>query len=841
MNRRHRGLLVILLCLSVFCLLVPAARAQRSLSGETKARLALEKLNVLGSVLMIAAHPDDENTALLAYFARGRKCETAYLSMTRGEGGQNLLGPEQGDLLGVIRTQELLAARQIDGAQQFFTRAIDFGFSKSSEETLAKWGRERALADVVWTIRQFRPDIIVMVFTGTPRDGHGHHQSSGLLAKEAFTAAADPARFPEQLRWVQPWQAKRALWNVFYWARDRERLLKEYPRHVVVDTGEFAPIHGYSFAEIAGMSRSMHRTQGFGAPERKGRMENFLVTVSGEPATKDPFDGIDTTWGRLPGGGPIGSILAEAARSFLPEHPEQTVTLLLRARPMIAAIRDPWAEAKLRELDEAIALCTGLWLDASADRYEAVPGASVKIDATILNRSRLPLKLAGVSIEGAASRQAIESSPVPLEYNEPVRRTVTINLPADQPYSQPFWLRTPKDGGFYNIESQEMVNLADTPPVLTARFRVVIGSGTVELVRPVSYRYVDRVKGEQVRPFVVVPPVAVEVSEPVRLFPDMQARRIGVLLKANIAGASGDVLLRVPKGWTAAPSRVAFRISEMGEETTAVFNVTPPSGASRGDAMAVVSIGGREISVGTEVIDYPPIPPQTVFPPARLELVRTDVRVLARKIGYVMGAGDDVPAALRQLGCDVVLLGEDDLARGDLTQFDAIVTGVRAYNVRADLRANERRLLEYVRAGGTLVVQYNVLPFGGEAPVLGNLGPYPFRIGRGRVSVEDARGAFLPPNHPLLMTPNRITSADFEGWVQERGLYFPSEWDPHYETLIACHDPGEEPLKGGVLFTRYGKGAYVFTSYSWFRELPAGVPGAFRLFANFLSAGRSTQ
>jgi LmbE family N-acetylglucosaminyl deacetylase len=838
-NRHRRCLFLLCLCLLIF--LPHRAFAQRSLAGAVQTRLAIERLNVLGSVLMIAAHPDDENTALLAYFARGRKFRTAYLSLTRGEGGQNLIGPEQGDLLGIIRTQELLAARRIDGAEQLFTRAIDFGFSKSAEETLAKWGHEKVLADVVWNIRRFRPDVILLVFSGTPRDGHGHHQSSAILAKEAFAAAADRNRFPEQLKWVEPWHATRMFWNVFYWSAERERVIKEYPDHVRIDPGEFDPVLGYSYAEIAGMSRSMHRSQGFGAAERKGRSENYLVVVAGEPAKTDPFDGIDTSWKRVPSGAEIGAILEEAARTFRPERPEETVPLLLKARPLVAAIKHPWATRKLAELDETIALCTGLWLDASAERYSATPGSSLKVETVALNRSRFPLKLAGVAVEGADGAPGGTAASMPLDYNQPVRQTVTVSLPPDQPYSQPFWLREPKDGNLYRIGSQELVGVPESPAALRARFRLGVGSQEIELVRPVAHRYVDRVTGEQVRPLDIVPPVVVRIAEPVRMFPDAHARPLGVRLKANGSGVSGDVLLRIPSGWKASPERVPFRMSQPGEERVLSFDVTPPAGASRGEVTAVAVVGGREISSGSDVIEYPHIPPQAVFPPARAELVRTDVSVLARRIGYVVGAGDELPQALRQLGCEVTLLSEEELTRGDLGQFDAIVTGVRAYNVRPDLLASQQRLMDYVQGGGTLVVQYNVLPFGGESTSLGKLGPFPITVGRGRVSVEDAPVTFPNPDHPLLSVPNRITSADFEGWVQERGLYFASEWDARYETLFESHDPGEDPLPGGALYTRYGKGVYIFTAYSWFRQLPAGVPGAFRIFANFLSAGRSVR
>jgi LmbE family N-acetylglucosaminyl deacetylase len=818
------------LCACLLLATVPAP-AQRDLAGAGRIQTALDKLQVLGSVLYIGAHPDDENTALLAYFARGRKVRTAYLSLTRGEGGQNLIGSEQSERLGLIRTQELLAARKIDGAEQYFTRAVDFGYSKTAEETLRKWGREKILADVVWGIRRFQPDVIVLRFSGTGRDGHGHHQASALLAREAFAVAADRSRFPEQLQHVQPWQAKRLLWNSFDRSRDG----------LSVETGEFNPVLGYSYAEIGGMSRSMHRSQGFGAPERKGGAPNSFTLVAGEPAAKDLFAGIDLTWTRVPGGEAVGGILAEVSRTFRPEAPERVVPLLLKARAVIAALPHPWAARKLAEVDEAIALAAGLWLDATAERATAVPGSDLRLTAVALNRSRLPLVLSGIRFEGAVQAPVIDVAQKTLGYNESMTYPAIWKVPAGQPYSQPYWLERPRQGDTYAVADSGLIGVAENPPVLMARFRLRLESAEFELSRPVAYRWVDRVLGELRRPLAVVPPVAVQVLPGVRMFPDASAKKIEVQVRANVADAAGTVHLMVPAGWSVRPQSREFRLSAADEQTSLPFEVTPPPGVARQEIHAVAEVMGREISVGTDVIRYPHIPVQTTFPPATAELVRTDVQTLARRIGYVMGAGDAVPQALAQLGCEVTLLEAEDLAQADLNRFDAIVTGVRAYNTRPDLRASQARLLEYVAQGGTLLVQYNVLEggfLGGDPSALEHIGPYPIHIGRGRVAVEEAPVEFPNPRHPLLTTPNQITSRDFEGWVQERGLYFAAQWDPRYETLFESHDPGEPPQLGGTLVARYGKGAYVFTGYSWFRELPAGVPGAFRIFANLLSAGK---
>ena len=813
----------------VLCLSQTPAPAQKNLAGADQIKLELERLTVLGSVLTMGAHPDDENAALFAYLTRGRKARAAYLSLTRGDGGQNLIGSEKGALLGLVRTQELLAARRIDGGEQYFTRAIDFGFSKTAEETFEKWGHDAILADVVWNIRRFRPDVLISGIGA----GHGHHIASGILSREAYTAAADKTRFPEQLRWVEPWQAKRFVSAGFGGGPAGGAASSS----IRMDTGEFDPLLGFSYSEIAGMSRSMHRTQGMGAPERRGPSSISGSVMSGPPSSGDIFEGIDITWNRLPGGAAVGQILAEAARTFAPEQPETTIPLLLKARPLIAAIKDPWATLKRSDLDEAIALCAGLYLDASTDRYAVVPGETLQVSFESTNRSHFPLALKGVKLEGMTGAPSQDVAQVTLAYNQPDRRSLRITIPQDQPYSQPYWLRKAGNGFTYVVEDQTLVGLAETPPVLQARFRLQVGREEIEYVRPVIRRYVDRVAGETTRPLVVVPPVAVSIAEPVLLFPDAKPKPVGVLLRADSAGLAGDLSLDVPPGWRVQPASAPFRIAAVGDEATLSFTVTPPASAARGQLRAVAKVAGREISSGMLVIEYPDNTPQTVFPPSTAALIRTDIRTLAKKVGYVMGAGDDVPGTLVQLGCEVTLLTAEDLARGDLARYDAIVTGVRAYNVRPDLVANQQRLLDYVQQGGTLVVQY--ITADGRSPAPQALGPYPIQIERSRVTVEEAPVTFPNPAHLLLNSPNKIGPADFEGWVQERGLNFPSQWDSHYETLFESHDPGEEPLPGGNLYTRYGKGAYVFTAYAWFRQLPAGVPGAFRIFANFLSAAKS--
>lgn len=862
----------------LFALILPGLRpvhAQRSFSGTAEIEQALHKLNVLGTVLMIAAHPDDERTAVLAYFARGRYMRTAYLSLTRGEGGQNLIGSEQGAQLGVIRTHELLDAREIDGAEQFFTRAIDFGFSKTAAETLQKWGHDRILSDVVWTIRRYRPDVVILVFTGTPRDGHGHHQASAILGKEAFEVAGDPARFPEQLKYVQPWKPRRLVHATFNFGPGRggpggpgarggrgeaagtppADQPPPLPKAGTADTGEFNPILGYSYEELATLSRSMHHSQGTGAVARPGAAVSEFELVAGEPASKDLFDGIDTSWNRVSGGSAIGAILADAAHSFEPAHPERVIPQLVKARGMVAAIQDWWAPVKLTELDETIAKCAGLWIEAQARQPEVTPGAELGVTTTVLNRSSAEVMLESTRLEGFADKATTHSPPAKLTYNHSITAEVKVPVPASQPYSQPYWLVKPPSAGVYTVDDQRLVGLPDSPPVLQMRTRLAVAGTSIEVVRPVHFRYAGRADGERIRPLAVVPAVAVNLPDSVALFSSTAPRKVHISVQANVANASGELRLDLPAGWKSEPRTQNFTVAVAGEQQELTFEVTPPAQSGTATLRPIATVGSRSIENGMEVIAYPHIPTQILFPTSDLKLVRSDVKVTAHKIGYIMGSGDGMPEALRQLGLDVAMLTPSDLEQGDLTRFDAIVAGVRAYSVRSDLRANQPRLMDYVKNGGTYVVQYQNgeggVPGGGRGPGAGpgqgfaqeavhvNIGPYPITVPAGngfRVTVEEAPVEFPHVDSPLLQAPNHITEKDFEGWVQERGLNFATQWAKHYETVISSHDPGERALEGGELWTRFGKGVYIFTAYSWFRQLPAGVPGAYRLFANLLSA-----
>ena len=765
--------------------------------GEPQIRQALDRLNSVGSMMFIAAHPDDEDSAIIAYFSLGRHIRTGYLALTRGEGGQNLIGSEQGDELGIIRTQELLAARRLDGGEQFFTRAIDFGFSKTAEETLTKWPREKVLGDIVWNIRRFRPDVIVLNFTGTPRDGHGHHQVSAILGKEAFSAAADPTRFPEQLQWVQPWQARRLMGRSGARGPGRGSAAPaaKPEEQVEIDVGEYSPDLGYSYAEIRGISRSFHRSQGQGSAETKGSVMTTYTVLAGDRTIKDVFEGVDTSWNRLPGGGQVASLLGKARDTFSPLHPEQILPVLAEAKPLIAKIQDPLAQRKLAELDEAIALCSGLSLEANADRGSVSPGGSLKVNISALVRLPVQVTLLGVQLSGMDGLPDVTIAPAVLSFNKPSQYPVSVHVQEQQAYSQPYWLESPKDGSLYSVRDPRMIGLPENTPVLEARFHLRVAGVEVELTRPISYRFVDKIYGEQRRLLAIVPPVGVDFAETSMIFPDAQSRRVEVAVKANQARVAGEARLEAPEGWKVEPASAHFELSSADEQKTLSFEITPPSAEAKGDLRAIAMVGDRVVGTSTELIQYPHIPVQTLFPPAQTELVRANIRTLAKSIGYVMGAGDGIPGALGQIGCEVTLLSAEDLTRGDLSRFDAIVTGVRAFNTRARIcgpTASDCSII--CRRGGTLVVQYNfsTATFGRGNPKLETIGPYPIRISRDRVTVEDVPVGSRTRQIPLLNAPNQITERDFAGWVQERGLYFATRLGLALSAAVRMPRPGRE-------------------------------------------------
>ena len=800
-------------------------------------QLALRKLANVGGALYVAAHPDDENTAMLAWLANERLYRTAYLSVTRGDGGQNLIGEEKGALLGVIRTQELLAARRIDDAQQMFTRAIDFGYSKSAEETLRMWGHEQVLADVVWAIRKFQPDVIITRFPVTGEGGHGQHTASAMLAEEAFVAAADPRRFPEQLRHVAPWQAKRIFWNRFSW----QPVKPDDPsvaKSLRVDLGTYNPLLGRAYTEIAAESRSEHKSQGFGSAERRGSIINYYDHRAGDPAQSDLFEGVETSWSRYPDGEKVGSLLERAAATFNPANPQASLPLLLQAHQALerlqaqaawSSVNRPWLETKRLELLDAIRDAAGLAIDVSAADPTVTPGGELPVSVTVVNRSDHPFRL---SMVASLFAQPSKAPGVRLENNKPVKTDLLIRLPNNHALSQPYWLRNQPTAGLYAVDDPTLIGVPENPPAIPITVSIEDPDmNTLIFTVPTVFRRTDPVKGEQVREISVVPPVTANLGSGVYIFPDSKPRPVTVVLR-SFGLDEGAVRLDLPEGWKSEPLFTPVTFTGKGDEVRIQFNVTPAAGE------VTAQIGARVNAVpalALTEIEYDHIPAQRLFNNIGAKVVRADIRRNGNRIGYIMGSGDEVPNVLRQVGYDVTVLSDADLDRGDFSSFDAVVTGVRAYNTRTRLREAHEKLMQYVENGGTMVVQYNTANNASEL-VVPTPGPYPLKISRDRVTVENAPVRILAPGHPLLNSPNKITEADFNNWVQERGLYFPNEWDPRYTTLLSTNDPGETEKPGGELVARHGKGVFVYTAYAWWRQLPAGVPGAIRAFVNLVSA-----
>jgi LmbE family N-acetylglucosaminyl deacetylase len=806
------------------------------LSGEqmnaSEIQLALQKLNVLGRVLYIAAHPDDENTNLMAFWANGSLYDSAYLSVTRGDGGQNLLGPELGERLGVIRTEELLDARRIDHAKQFFTRAIDFGFSKTADETLRIWDHDKILADVVWVIRSFRPDVMVTRFSPEDQKTHGHHTASAILAQEAFVAAADPKRFPEQLAFVKPWQATRLVWNTSPFFFTNRNLPFDPTGLTVLEAGGYNPLLGKAYTEIAAASLSMHKSQGVGSPPRRGARKEYFKLLEGQPMTSSVFEGIDTSWSRVANSESVAPEIRQIISKFEPADPAASVPDLLKLRQAMSGIKDDsWVAGKEAELDKIIAACLGLHVEASTANETFTPGQTAPIKLEAINRSNVPVTLQEVRFPNTGDSNKIEAA---LPSNELVTKDLSCRIPDGAPYSQPYWLRKPRALGTFAVDDQKLIGLPENPPTLPLEIILQVNGQELRYLLDAKYRTVDPVVGEVRRPLLISPPVFANVVNSVLIFPTNQPKPVSVHVTAATGPVKGELKLAVPQGWEVSPASVPMDLKAADAETVATFSVKPPDHGSEGTLRAIVSTNGRDYSFERVRISYPHIGVQTLMPAAEAKLVRADIRKTGDHIGYIPGAGDDVAESLRQIGYSVKMLSEPEITAKNLAQFSAVVLGIRAYNTQDRISNWLPELFAYVKNGGVAIAQYNTL-----ADLKTNqLGPYPLEISRDRVTDENAQVRVLAPNNPLMNVPNKITPKDFDEWVQERGLYFPNKWDTAWTPIISCNDPNEKPLDGGLLVAKSGKGFFIYTSYSWFRQLPAGVPGAYRLFANMLALGK---
>lgn len=794
--------------------LFPKAQNMPQLNAA-EIKQGLLALNVTGSVLYIAAHPDDENTRLLAYLAKEKKVRTGYLSLTRGDGGQNLIGNEQAELLGLIRTQELLAARRTDGAEQFFTRANDFGFSKNSDESFKIWDKKKILADVVWVIRKFQPDVIITRFPEDSRAGHGHHAGSAILAHEAFVAAADPKQFPEQLAFVKPWQAKRILWNTFNFGGNNTTADDQ----LKIDVGAYNALLGKSYGEIAAESRSNHRSQGFGSSRQRGAGLEFFTPVAGDAAKKDIFEGVDFTLNRIVGSTEIQQLLNDINASYDVADPSKSVAKLLKLKELVKG--KPFRQAQLNDL---ILASAGIWLESAAGSSSYALGDDINVRVQGIARVKEGFALP-ISVTETNTGASFELKP-----NQFMSQDKKLSS-AKARITQPYWLEKEHGIGRYVVDSLSKIGLAENPIGLSGSFKVKIGDQVIEKQLPVVYKYTDQVRGEIYQPLVIAPPVTATLVDKSFVFNGNEPKKISVVLRSFKENASGVIEPKAPAGWKVTPTKLDFTIGRKGEEQRTDFIVTPAGTVADGDFSFDVVVNGKAYHQGLHVIDYEHIPVQTLFPLAKAKVSRIDLKFAGKRLGYIAGAGDMVAESLRQVGYDVENLTAGQVINGDLSGFDAIVTGVRLYNVSDQLRSMQPKLMKYVENGGTLMVQYNV-----NSPLrIDNVGPYPFGLSRDRVTEEDAKVTLLSPAHPALNYPNKITDKDFEGWVQERGLYFVTNMDQKYTSLLSMNDNGESGKDGSVIVADYGKGRYVYTGLSFFRQLPAGVPGAYRLFVNLLS------
>ncbi|HJX63717.1 MAG TPA: PIG-L family deacetylase [Polyangia bacterium] len=816
------------------------AQASPAELDSAQIQLALRKLGVVGSVLYIGAHPDDENTNLLAYLANDVLVRAAYLSLTRGDGGQNLIGAEQGSELGLIRTQELLAARRIDGAEQFFTRARDFGYSKTAEETLRIWGKDAVLADVVWVIRRFRPDIVITRFSPELTDTHGHHTASAQLAVEAFRAAADLARFPEQLKaGVQPWQAQRLFWNRSTWNLKPDEDLSAFLR---LDVGQYNPLLGLSYGEMAADSRSMHKSQGFGVARTRGPIVEYFKILGQAPGSprvaSKVLGGIDFSWSRIKGSDAVARLVERAEREFVPAAPYKAIPALLQLNKALDSVHDVnWRETKQAQVRELILACAGLFVEATAADFRAVPGGTVDVTATAINRSPAKFTVREIRFPGSETATS-KSALVSLE----VKRT--IRVPDTTALTTPYWLIAPPKPGLFHVEDPALLGMPEAPPPLVVEFVLAAGTSTLTVRRPITFKWTDPVVGERYRPLEITPPVLIRPVSTVSIFPNGEPRTLGVRLTAAAPSISGTVRPEIPAGWSISPTSAAFALAAKGDEKEILFRIQPGATEKNRQARSVLhfvaEVDAKRFSLGQIRIEHDHIPIETILAKADVQLVTFPLERKGTRIGYVPGPGDEIPASLGQAGYLATVISDPVLADAAASQsaatfanFDAVVTGVRAFNSSARLRAAQPALLAYVQAGGTLVVQYNTN--NRLSPLTTPIGPFPLEIGHERVTDEDAPVKFTSPAHSLLSFPNKIAEQDFDGWLQERGLYFASHWDARYQTVISMSDPGEPALPGGILAAQYGKGTFIYTGLAFFRQLPAGVPGAFRLFANLLA------
>lgn len=792
----------------------------------------LESFNSFKTVLYLAAHPDDENTRVISWLVNGEHARTGYLSLTRGDGGQNLIGTEIGDELGILRTRELLAARSIDGGEQYFTRAVDFGYSRSAEETLEKWDEEQILSDVVWVIRKFRPQLIITRFPPDKRAGHGHHTASAMLAIQAFEAAADENQFPEQLEFVEPWQVQSVYWNgSLWWDKDLEKDFQADSAVWRANIGGYNPYTGKSYNELGSLARSQHKCQGFGVDIQRGETFEYFRPLAGVALPNGLNDLETPTWESL-GVPQVEKMVANVVANFDVAAPQNSLTDLAAIYTELYTVKNTyWREQKQKEIEKIIRASAGLFVEALTDEPVFAPNQNAEITVNFLARLTDKLSIDGVMCNGAGMSF---KAPAALPKNKFATYKLEAKLPGS--YSNPYWLIEPYKN-MYVVDNQQKIGQAANKPLLEIETSLFIDKTVIPLRIPVKYKWRDRVEGELQRGLTVAPPVCINFDQPMSLNLNGEPASLTATVKWFTDSGSYPINFTAD-GWDISvknhqllDSGINLKAKGAGTEEQLIFTLTPQKGATQGVLRALLP---NEPVRAYHKIEYAHIPTQIYMPLAQVNLVNLNVKIYGEKVAYIMGAGDRVAEGLVQMGYKVDVLDKTDLANADLSQYQAVVLGIRAYNTQAWLQNFTDKFFAYIQQGGNFIVQYNTASrFLQDAPTIPS--PYPFTLGRNRVTEEDAKVKFREKHNPVFNAPNKLNSTDFDGWVQERGLYFATDWDKAYSAPIGWHDKGEKETRGGLLIAPYGKGNFMYTGISFFRELPAGVPGAYRLLANLIS------
>ena len=821
-----RKLVLLLLGLNIF---YPIFSQENNFYSSSNISSMLEKLNVFGKVLYIAAHPDDENTRLIAYLANEKKYETAYLSATRGGGGQNFLGTHLKDNLGLIRTQELLEARKIDGGKQFFTSAVDFGYSKEPIETLNFWNEEKILSDFVWIIRKFRPDIIITRFNQTPYITHGHHTASAILADKAFNLAGDPDAFPEQLEYVKIWQPQRLLWNT----SKRYFNLNDYDidKMLKIDVGVYNNKIGKSYNEIASESRSMHKSQAFGSLRRRGSEEELLVYSQGKIAENDIMEGIVTTWDRVKPNDALKSYLKQAKDSFNIYEPYQIISYLTLAHRELNRVFDrDWRVIKKNEIKNLIKASSGLFFEALSSVELASHGEEINIKFDVINRSPYPIKLEKIQLNDI--EYVIDDS---LKNNKLLSIEKSYKIPSENEVSEKYWLKNSSEFGSYNIDDQRLIGDPDNKPTLEAKFIFRINGQQISYNSPVTYKVNSPINGDEYRPFNIGNPLYLNPLNNLEYYVNTNNKTLNIEVISGAHDVNAKVYLEVPEGTKVEPEFYDIKFKNKDERKILSFNVSLSGNKNSINKISYkAKTKDKVLTRGIQKIIYSHIPHQTRFPKADVSLIKFDLNIKAKNIAYLMGSGDKIPESLSLVGYNVDLFEKKDINIGKLKNYDALIIGVRAFNADKSLLDIKTHLMNFMESGGNVIIQYNT----SRNLDVNKFSPYPFKLSRNRVSQENAPVRIINSKHPALNYPNKITLDDFNGWVQERGLYFPNSWSKEYETVISSNDEGEDPNNGGILISKVGDGYFVYTSYSWFRQLPAGISGAYKIFTNLISLGK---